>query len=98
MLLMEHSLALITSQEQRIKELTEENERVKARILAENHLRTQAEEMLANGMNVIKADTVRKMQERLTMRFGTYTAKDMTPITEVFRLLDQIAKEMLEGG
>ena len=42
------------------------------------------------------ADTVRKMQTMFAMRFGTYTDKDMTPITEVFRLLDQIAKEMVE--
>lgn len=48
-----------------------------------------------------KADTVRKMyseiKTRFAMLFGTYTDKDMTPITEVFWFLDQIEKEMLEG-
>jgi hypothetical protein len=47
-----------------------------------------------------KADTVRKMyseiKTRFAMLFGTYTDKDMTPITEVFWFLDQIAKEMME--
>jgi hypothetical protein len=33
----------------------------------------------------------------MAMHYGTYTDKDMTPIAEVFSLLDQIAKEMLEG-
>ena len=44
------------------------------------------------------ADNVSKIKTRFAMRYGTYTDKDMTPITEVFRLLDQIAKEMLEGN
>lgn len=42
------------------------------------------------------ADTVREIQTRFSVHFGTYTDKDMTPIIEVFRLLDQIAQEMLE--
>jgi hypothetical protein len=65
-------LALIKSQEQKIKELTEEKER-------------------------LRADTLENIKIRFAWRFGTYTDKDMTPITEVFRLLDQIAKAMLEG-
>lgn len=44
------------------------------------------------------ADTVEALRTRFAVRFGTYTDKDMTPITEVFRLLDQIAKEFMEGG
>jgi hypothetical protein len=43
------------------------------------------------------ADTLENIKIQFAMRFGTYTDKDMTPITEVFRLLDKIAKEMLEG-
>ena len=46
----------------------------------------------------VKADTVREMQERLAMRFGTYTEKDMTPIKELFLLIDQIAEEMIGGS
>ena len=48
----------------------------------------------------VRADTVREMHSeiktRFAMRFGTYTDKDITPITEVFWFLDQIAKEMME--
>jgi hypothetical protein len=44
-----------------------------------------------------RADTMSELQTRVAIHFGTYTDKDMTPIADVFRLLDQIAKEMLEG-
>lgn len=129
-----NALALINSQEQRIKELTEENERLRgiglpddetyiklsdAKHAIMNYVGEQTVSKYAssevckavrNGaegaMNELDyitpanvapiADTVRKMQTMFAMRFGTYTDKDMTPITEVFRLLDQIAKEMVE--
>lgn len=42
-----------------------------------------------------KADNVSEIKTRFAMRYGTYTDKDMTPIADVFRLLDQIAKEIL---
>ena len=38
------------------------------------------------------ADTIEDIKLRFAMRFGTYTDKDMTPITEVFRLLYQSQK------
>ena len=76
-----------------IKKLTEENERLKVRVLEENHLRHQAEEMLANGMSVVKADTVRKMQERLTAEFRDRVAYTRSYCHDT---IDLIAKEMLE--
>ena len=159
--LMKNALALITSQEQRIKELaakvakweeecdlrgdmwcklneenkklTEENARLKGRnehlaecLDMEDKYKDRLQGILLqftdivhkwgnkNGYdtseislvpviyeaNTIKsqivADTVSELQTRFAMHYGTYTDKDMTPITEVFRLLDQIAKEMLE--
>ena len=75
-----------------INKLTEENERLKARVLEENHLRHQAEEMLANGMSVVRADAVRKMHSEIKRRCtegGIYPAF-------VARTIDQIAKEMME--
>lgn len=45
----------------------------------------------------IEADTVRKMQERLTMYFGTYILGYKIPLTEVFKIVDQIANELVEG-
>lgn len=112
--LMADALALINSQEQRIKELGEENERLSKEVadlkdelkceketnahlssqyMSENHLRHQVEEMLANGMSVVKADTVRKMQERVLQLFPC--DKKFTTISRF--TIDQIAKEMLEG-
>lgn len=100
-----------------IKELTEENERLRADkkgLINENEeLKNQIQEpyfteeeidfideytrLLNEGIRDAKANNVSEIKTRFAMRFGTYTDKDMTPITEVFRLLDQIAKEMLEG-
>ncbi len=45
-----------------------------------------------------RADTVRKMQDAFAVHFGTYTDKDTVKVLDVFRLLDQIAKEMSEGA
>jgi hypothetical protein len=129
--LMADALALITSQEQRIKELTEEYESMaksvneasdlirklkadkKGLIYENEELKNQIQEpffteeeidfideytrLLNEGIRDAKANNVSEIKTRFAMRFGTYTDKDMTPITEVFRLLDQIAKEMLEG-
>ena len=53
--------------------------------------------LLHEGIREAKANNVSEIKTRFAMRYGTYTDKDMTPITEVFRVLDQIAKEMLEG-
>jgi hypothetical protein len=89
MLLMEHSLALITSQEQRIKELTEQAYRL------ECDLQLNADEKaVAKAIEQTKKATVRKMQSEIKERCikgGIYPAF-------VARTIDQIAKEMLEGG
>lgn len=72
------------------KELTEENDRLKVRVLEENHLRHQAEELLANGMSEVKADTVRKMHSEIKERCikgGIYPAF-------VARTIEQVTKEM----
>ena len=43
-----------------------------------------------------KADTVNELQTRVAVCFGTYTDKDTVKVSDVFKLIDQIAKEMLE--
>lgn len=43
-----------------------------------------------------RADTLQELQCRVAMHFGTYLATDEVPITEVFKLLSKIEKEMLE--
>ena len=43
-----------------------------------------------------RADTVRKMQERLKMYFGTYVLGYKIPLSEALKAVNQIAKEMVE--
>ena len=110
------ALALITSQEQKIKELTEENERLRGILLQftdivhkwgnKNGYDT-SEISLVPILNEetaikakIKADTVRKMlqrikQDAIAVSLLSNPPKFMLEIRE--DALDQIAKEMLEG-
>ena len=87
------ALALINSQEQRIKELAEENERLMRE-------KTALECVVSTARNQAKADTVRKMQERLKAEMRntakySFGSREYSVIGEAF--IDQIAKEMLEG-
>ena len=77
-----------------VEDLRAENERLKARVIDENNLRRMAEEMLANGMSVVKADTVRKMQERLKSLLKTDYINGTRE--HALSVIDQIAKELLE--
>jgi hypothetical protein len=81
------ALALITSQEQRIKELTEQAYRL------ECDLQLNADEKaVAKAIEQTKKATVRKMQSEIKERCikgGIYPAF-------VARTIDQIAKEMVE--
>ena len=90
--LMNDVLALLREKDAEIERLRE-----KAVRNLEN-LKAVLEEREERNEKTIVADTVSEFQTKVAMRYGTYTDKDMTPITEVFRLLDQIAKEMLEGN
>lgn len=69
----------------------ETNAHLCSQYMSENHLRHQAEEMLANGMSAVKTDTVREMCQRIKEYFP-YDAD-----SGLYVVLDQIAKEMLEG-
>ena len=82
-----------------IKELAEENERSKSVEFTCGFIKPHKvlECPIFDEIARTKTDTLQEIKTRFTMRYGTYTDKDMTPITEVFRLLDQIAKDMLEG-
>ena len=88
--LMENALSLI-------KKITEENERLRARVIEENHLRHQVEEMLANGMSVVRADTVREMRERLDKHFCHDPAFLGVEQRLIMDVIAKIAKELLEG-
>ena len=78
-----------------IKELTEENERLRSCVVSEEQVKTIAETTIKLGIDTIKADTVRKMQERLKEQFRDKFGYRSDYIHE---LIDIIAKEMLEGA
>lgn len=94
-----------------IKELTEENERLRGCVMSEEQVRNIANETIQQGIFIIKADTVRKMQERflklLEKEHRLYTPEDadymfkngsimMWSVAE--RVFRQIAKEMEEAA
>ena len=98
------ALALINSQEQRIKELTEENERLRAenvdcqlgfRLLEDAFERL--EKINEQTEAETRAETVGQMQERLKERFSTATRYSKYSGAGVVMVIDQIAKEMVEG-
>ena len=80
-----------------VEDLRAEKERLKARVLEENHLRHQAEEMLAQGMSVVKADTVRKMQKRLTKEFDRMHKSNFITVEVRQWIINQIAKRDVGG-
>lgn len=97
--------------EQKIKELTEENERLRAEKESGNkeqfykwkkladETADRFEGLYQDAKKALVADTVRKMQERLTTFFANdetleYTEVDAEYINEC---IDQIAEEIIEG-
>lgn len=86
----------INSQEQRIKELTEENERLKAQ---RYYIHSDGRIEMIPNVESVRADTVRKMQEiiyeRLDISVEGYSSEEIK--SDVRDMVDQIAKEMLEG-
>ena len=71
-----------------VKNLTKENERLRAQV----DMWTSTAYCEKDRLNSIKADTVRKMQERITEH-----ATNGYPRKVRLDVIDQIAKEMLEG-
>lgn len=82
-----------------IKELTEENERLKSVEFTCGFVKPHKvlECPIFDEIARTKADTVRKMQERLKEHFDTYTDEGEATALYMRKLIDQIAKEMLEG-
>ena len=80
--------------EQKIKELTEENERLKACVMSEEQVRVIAKATIEDGISTIRADTVRKMQSEIKKTLSAICKGEMD---DLFRIIDQIAKEMVGG-
>lgn len=53
---------------------------------------TATEQAYKNGY----ANAIRNFQDKVAMHFGTYTNKDMVKVSDVFKLMNQIAEKMLE--
>jgi uncharacterized small protein (DUF1192 family) len=94
MLLMEHSLALIKSQERRIGELTEENERLRAEVSVKKKLLDEAENRYNETAKRFYKDGVNDMKSEIKKTLSAICKGEMG---DLYRMIDQIAKEMLEG-
>lgn len=94
-LIKKSAIALITEQEQRIGELAAENERLRGtRYMLDQDGRIE----MIPTIDRVRADTVRKMQERL--KADAITIKDHTGkfgVVVGVGNIDDVAREMLEG-
>lgn len=76
------------------KNLGEDNERLRAEVSVKKKLLDKCIDL----EDKVRADTVRKMQERLTLEFDRFHKSNfMTPEVRQW-IINQIAKEMLEEG
>lgn len=90
-----NALALITLQEQKIKELTEDNANLHASCTELTQECKKWQDCLKIECEYTEKITVRKMQERLHKRFKSDRDAIYTGYN-IHRYIDQIAKEMLE--
>lgn len=76
----------------------ETNEHLCSQYMSESHLRHQVEEMLANGMDAVKADTVKKIRKRLHEE--AFAVFDDEGAIDCYAVdlddIDRILKEILE--
>lgn len=85
-----------------INQLTEENERLIVTLKMNDAPFPEGLQIVHDfcekGKRKARADTVREMQTRLAQYIGTYTEKSFVYVSAMFKLIDRIAKEMLEGN
>ena len=87
---LKNTIAFITSQEQRIKELIEENERLRA----EKELNENEEKYILSTVMVAPIDyTVEEYRKRVYRKMEKYTVFGREYIQRIMR---EVAKEMLE--
>ena len=78
-----------------IRELTEENERLQAKVEQSEITIKDLHLELAESVQ-IKADTLKDIQIKFAMHFGTYRSEDSIKVSDVFALLEKFTEEMLE--
>lgn len=84
-----------------LEHLTKENERlsaynenlIKENTYLSNHLLDEVEQ--AKDLAIV--DTLSELKIRLTREVGTYLSISIMKVSDMFKLIDQIAKEMMEG-
>ena len=92
--------------ENKVKELTEENEELKDKVRIQHKIINERAEAIIRHDNFIrdlhkqlescKADTVQKMQKKLKEYLDDFYTTEEDALLDVPDLIDQIAKEMLE--
>ena len=86
----------------REKELTEENETLTLKVAAyqvkDKLLSNQLDDKCDMCIARERADTVRKMQDKLAQYIGTYTDKSFVYVKAMFKLIDRIAEEIINGS
>ena len=87
--------------DKQVERLTEENERLKV-VLKMN------DAPFPEGLDIVnkfcdsriqeaRADTVREMQDRLAMHFGTYRPDETIKVHDMFKLIEKISNEILNN-
>lgn len=91
--------------EEKVKELTAENDRLKNRITVQvvmpdekmGKIKAESLKRVEQDVKECRADTVKTMQERLKEYLDDFYNSGEDALLDVTDLIDQIAKEMLEG-
>lgn len=90
-----------------IKELSEENERLRIALntdisivrLSRGDGKTQyLREVARVKIDAVRSDTVRKMQDSIAVHFGTYTTEDTVKVLDVIRVIYKLGEELLNEG
>lgn len=98
------SIKLVNDTLSLIKELTEENERLRAAVRTDTVIcrargygkQQHMQKLITIRHSNIGVDTMQRIQTKFAVHFGTYTDKDEVKVADVFRLLKQFTEEMLE--
>ena len=94
-----------------INELTEENKAWQMQLISQEEKASKAYYDLACEVEDLRAiaeqyqkqfedaraDTLSELKNRLTREVGTYLGISIMKVSDMFKLIDQITKEMLEG-
>lgn len=98
-----YAIQVVTAIEldKQVQKLADENERLKENNVFLNNTigknSQQALEVTLEEIEKTKVNTVREMQERLQAFFGTYVLGYKIPLTDALKVVNKIAKEMLDG-